>query len=42
MDLVSSSIDKFQWNGLVGSKGVMPCQGIRDDWADVEWGLYHT
>ncbi|KAF2830339.1 hypothetical protein CC86DRAFT_402385 [Ophiobolus disseminans] len=42
IDLVNTSIAKFQWNGLVGAKGKMPCEGVRADWADVEWGLYHT
>lgn len=38
IDLINSSIDKFQWNGLVGSEGVMNCQPGQD----VKWGLYHT
>jgi len=37
IDLIHSSITMFQWNGLVGSKGLMPCGGTK-----VEWGLYHT
>ena len=39
-DLVRDSINKYQWNGLVGSKGYMLCQGLFD--RSVEWGLYHT
>ncbi|KAH7081154.1 putative necrosis-inducing factor-domain-containing protein [Paraphoma chrysanthemicola] len=43
IDVVNESIRRFQWNGLVGAKGVMPCQtGQRDDAADVSWGLYHS
>jgi hypothetical protein len=37
IDLIHSSIDKFQWNGLVGSKGDMHCGS-----SAVHWGLYHT
>jgi hypothetical protein len=44
IDIIHSSIDRFQWNGLVGARGNMPCQ--RDDGfsgsVDVTWGLYHT
>jgi hypothetical protein len=24
IDLIHSSVDKYQWNGLIGSKGIMP------------------
>jgi hypothetical protein len=39
-DLVRDSINRFQWNGLVGSKGDMHCQGLGNP--AVSWGLYHT
>jgi hypothetical protein len=43
IDLIHSSVDKFAWNGLVGSKGDMPCQGIyANDNVGVSWGLFHT
>lgn len=38
IDLIHSSIDMFTWNGLVGSKGSMTCEGG----APTTWGLYHT
>lgn len=40
IDLIHSSIEKFQWNGLVGAKGSMNCQSLDDSWVGVEWGLY--
>lgn len=41
IDLINSSIQKFTWNGLVGSKGNMHCQGDKNG-GSVDWGLYHT
>jgi Pathogen effector len=41
IDLIHSSIDMYQWNGKVGSKGNMPCQGAGGN-VNVNWGLYHT
>jgi len=38
IDLIHSSIDLFQWYGLVGASGYMNCQPD----TDVTWGLYHT
>ena len=43
IDLIYSSIDKFQWNGLVGASGTMNCQvEAVSDGVPVYWGLYHT
>ncbi|KAF9054896.1 putative necrosis-inducing factor-domain-containing protein, partial [Panaeolus papilionaceus] len=46
IDLINDSINRFQLNGLVGSKGSMPCQSDPFGWAGytatVNWGLYHT
>ena len=44
IDLIHSSVDKFAWNGLVGSKGDMPCQPllVSEGNVGVHWGLYHT
>ncbi|PPR05568.1 hypothetical protein CVT24_003234 [Panaeolus cyanescens] len=43
IDLINDSIKKFQWNGKVGAKGVMPCQ--TDPGAikvKVDWTIYHN
>jgi len=40
-DLIRDSINRFQWNNLVGAKGRMTCQGPTGD-QTVTWGLYHT
>ncbi|KAK2874968.1 hypothetical protein FQN49_001901 [Arthroderma sp. PD_2] len=42
IDLINGSIQKFQRDGKVGSKGRMTCQnvGLGVNW--VNWGLYHT
>jgi hypothetical protein len=42
IDLIHSSINMYQWNGLVGSKGSMPCQGPPSENVSVTWGIYHT
>lgn len=44
IDLINSSIDQFQWNGLVGAKGYMTCieGGAQNIQVGVEWGVYHT
>ncbi|KAH7129015.1 putative necrosis-inducing factor-domain-containing protein [Dactylonectria macrodidyma] len=44
IDLINSSIDKFQWNGLVGAKGSMGCQSLKGlvGGATMNWGIYHT
>ncbi|KAK0665349.1 putative necrosis-inducing factor-domain-containing protein [Cercophora samala] len=36
-DLIRDSINKYQWNGKVGSRGNMQCSGVA-----VTWGVYHT
>jgi len=43
-DLVTSAIDKFQWNGKVGAKGTMMCQEEFHEelTMPVLWGVYHT
>jgi len=38
-DLIRDSIRLYQWNGLIGSKGAMRCQGLG---GSITWGLYHT
>jgi hypothetical protein len=40
IDLINDSVNRFQWNGLVGAKGSMVCKGYPD--APIEWGLYHN
>jgi hypothetical protein len=40
IDLIHTSVDKFSWFGLVGAKGVMPCEG--DGQPTVSWCIYHT
>ena len=42
IDLIHSSIDKFQWNGLVGAKGELQCQTNASFTLKTSWGLYHT
>jgi hypothetical protein len=44
IDLIHSSINMFQWNGLVGSKGVMNCKSDEEgaSGGNVLWGLYHN
>jgi hypothetical protein len=43
-DLIYESIRRFQWNGLVGSKGHMECQSGKGTLGDIgiDWGIYHT
>ncbi|GFF22633.1 hypothetical protein IFM61606_08574 [Aspergillus udagawae] len=43
IDLINDSISRFQWYGLVGSKGTMNCQvsGYIGQ-ESVSWGIYHT
>jgi hypothetical protein len=39
VDIINTSIQKFSWNGLVGAKGEMGCNGdVKQQ--SVEWGLY--
>ncbi|KAI2767377.1 hypothetical protein CBS147339_4188 [Penicillium roqueforti] len=43
IDLINSSIARFEWNGLVGAAGYMSCQReASPDFLSVRWGLYHT
>jgi hypothetical protein len=43
IDLINDSISRFEWNGLVGSKGHMTCQdAFGNENVGVNWGLYHT
>ncbi|KAF9044226.1 putative necrosis-inducing factor-domain-containing protein [Panaeolus papilionaceus] len=42
MDLIHSSIDMFQSNGLVGARGDMGCQGDPDVEIIVHWRIFHT
>ncbi|KAK3361557.1 putative necrosis-inducing factor-domain-containing protein [Lasiosphaeria ovina] len=39
-DIIGDSIRRFQWNGLVGAKGEMNCQGSGSP--HVKWAIYHT
>lgn len=41
-DIIHSSIQLFASDGLVGAKGVMPCNGFLGSKVSVTWGLYHT
>jgi hypothetical protein len=41
VDLITSSVQMFAWNGLVGASGNMECQGdVGND--KVSWGIYHN
>lgn len=44
-DLIFDSIEKFQWNGLVGARGIMPCDVTshrgRTQYS-ILWAIYHT
>jgi hypothetical protein len=43
IDLINDSVARFQWNGLVGSKGTMDCQMAGyPAHVSVLWGIYHT
>jgi Pathogen effector len=43
IDLIHDSINRFQWNGLVGAQGDMNCQvEAIDGGIGVSWGLYHN
>ncbi|GFF42858.1 hypothetical protein IFM51744_05288 [Aspergillus udagawae] len=43
IDLINDSVNRFQWYGLVGAKGVMDCQRtLGSDTTPVQWGIYHT
>ena len=39
VDLIQSSIQKYEWNGKVGAEGVMPCRGTSTE-VTVTWGIY--
>ncbi len=39
VDLIQSSIQKYEWNGKVGAEGVMPCVGLSTE-VTVTWGIY--
>ncbi|KAJ4361764.1 hypothetical protein N0V83_010704 [Neocucurbitaria cava] len=41
IDVINTSIQKFTFNGLVGAKGNMHCQGDRNG-LSVDWAIYHT
>ncbi|RHZ49226.1 uncharacterized protein CDV56_106401 [Aspergillus thermomutatus] len=40
IDLINTSISKFQWFDKVGAKGQMPCQTVSEGDEIVEWGIY--
>ncbi|KAF5668773.1 RF2-like protein [Fusarium denticulatum] len=44
IDLINSSIEKFQWEGKVGAAGVMGCQSLTGlvGSVNMRWGIYHT
>ncbi|CDM27563.1 unnamed protein product [Penicillium roqueforti FM164] len=43
IDLINSSIARFEWNGLVGAKGSISCQQeATANLIDMQWGLYHN
>jgi hypothetical protein len=42
IDLINDSVNRFQWNGLVGSRGDMQCRVVGSGQDAVSWGLYHT
>ncbi|KAF9054895.1 putative necrosis-inducing factor-domain-containing protein, partial [Panaeolus papilionaceus] len=45
IDIIHDSVNRFQWYGLVGATGKMPCQsdpfGYAGYTVDVTWGIYH-
>ncbi|KAJ5819791.1 hypothetical protein N7474_005382 [Penicillium riverlandense] len=42
IDLVTTAIDLFQWEGLVGAKGDMPCNIVGASTSNTTWGLYYN
>ncbi|KAF9037505.1 Ecp2 effector protein, partial [Panaeolus papilionaceus] len=40
MDIIHDSITKFQRDGRVAAKGVMPCDNIATGSVSVLWGIY--
>lgn len=44
MDLINSAVTMFEWNGLVGARGVMNCESdeLNAMGGNVLWGLYHN
>ncbi|KAK9321250.1 putative necrosis-inducing factor-domain-containing protein [Lipomyces orientalis] len=42
IDLINSSNELFNWNGLMGASGQMPCQQPLGDPVPVNWAIYHT
>jgi hypothetical protein len=45
IDLIHSSIDKFQWQGLVGAGGHMNCQTSTEfdgGYLPISWGTVHS
>lgn len=41
-DLITSSIETFSWNGLVGAKGEMPCLAADGGQRTTYWAVYHS
>ncbi|KAJ5745953.1 hypothetical protein N7520_011135 [Penicillium odoratum] len=41
IDLITDSIEKYKWEGKVGAKGHMMCEG-QDGKNEVVWGIYKT
>ncbi|KAJ5605485.1 hypothetical protein N7510_008266 [Penicillium lagena] len=42
IDLVTTAIDLFQWEGLVGATGDMPCNIVGASTSNTTWGLYYN
>lgn len=41
-DIINGAIDRFEWKGLVGAKGMMNCQKPvgQQETSDVHWSIY--
>ncbi|KAK9358199.1 putative necrosis-inducing factor-domain-containing protein [Lipomyces starkeyi] len=42
IDLINSSNELFNWNGLMGASGQMPCQQVGFGPLNINWAIYHT
>lgn len=45
IDFIEASIERFGWEGRVGTMGYSRCHNVgrwRDDYLKVKWGVYHS
>lgn len=43
IDMINTSVDRFQWNGLIGASGSVDCQNEAFSGTNtIQWGIYHS